>query len=229
MSGRADYEERKQMKKDRYEELADKARHKSQEYINTHDKISSQIPLGQPILVDHYSASSTRNAYKRMNTAMDKSIEADKKADYYDNKVASIDNNSAISSDDPQAIQKLEQKLEQLEKQKIAIKAREHQWYELPYINKDIKRIKDRIQELKELDELNFEDIIFNGGKVVHNKEINRIQILFDDIPDETIRTLLKSHGFKWSRYEQAWQRLFNKNGINAAKYVIEKIENKGD
>jgi len=45
MPGRADYEERKQMKKERYEELADKARQKSKAYIATHDKISNAIPF----------------------------------------------------------------------------------------------------------------------------------------------------------------------------------------
>ena len=224
MSGRTDYEERKQMKKERYEELAENARQRSKEYFATHDKISSHIPLGQPILVGHHSEKGHRRDLKRMANAMDKSISESDKADYYDNKVATIESNSAISSDDPQAIQKLEQKLEQLEKQKIAIKARDHEWYELPYINKDIKQIKDRIQQLKKLDEIDFEDIAFNGGKVVHNKEINRIQILFDNIPDEKIRDLLKSYCFKWSRYEKAWQRLFNKNGIYAANRVIEQI-----
>ena len=88
-----------------------------------------------------------------------------------------------------------------------------------------MKSVKDRIQQLKDLDELSFEDISFNGGKVIHNKEINRIQILFDNIPDEEIRTLLKSRGFKWSRYEQAWQRLFNKNGIYAANYILDRLK----
>lgn len=227
MSGRADYEERKQMKQERYEKLADKARKRSKEQYNKYNRIANTIPIGQPILTDHYSASGHRNDIKKRGKAMDKSIEENRKADYYEGKASRIDNDSVISSDDPQAIPKLEKKLEQLEKQKIAIKAREHEWYELPYINKDIKRIKDRIQELKELDEIEFEDITFNGGKVIHNKEINRIQILFDDIPDEETRTLLKSRGFKWSRYEKAWQRLFNKNGIYAAKQVLEKLEEK--
>ena len=58
------------------------------------------------------------------------------------------------------------------------------------------------------------------------NKEINRIQIFFDDIPDEDIRAEMKSRGFKFSRYnDNAWQRQLNSNGIYAAKKVVEKIE----
>ena len=133
--------------------------------------------------------------------------------------------NNAISSDDPRAIEKLEQKLDVLNKQKIEVKSRKHEYYELPYINAEIKRIKTRIRELKELDELDFEDIEFTGGKVIRNKELNRIQILFDYKPNENIRTILKSNGFKWARSQGAWQRLFNKSGIYAAKYVIKQIQ----
>lgn len=162
-----------------------------------------------------------------MENAINKSISESEKADYYDDKISSINNNSAISSDDPQAIQKLEKKLEHLEEQKLEIKTREHAWYELPYINKEIKRVKERIESLKELDKIEFKEIVFNGGKITHNKKINRIQILFDDIPNEEIRTLLKRRGFKWSRNEGAWQRLFNKSSIHASKCVLEELNKK--
>ena len=52
MSGRKDYEERKQMKIERYKELSEKASKKSEEYSKQQEKISSSIPLGQPILVE---------------------------------------------------------------------------------------------------------------------------------------------------------------------------------
>ena len=76
---------------------------------------------------------------------------------------------------------------------------------------------------------MKFEDITFTGGKAILNRDINRLQLLFDTIPDEETRTLLKKHGFKWSRYEQAWQRLYNRNGIYAVRYVIEKINERGE
>ena len=72
---------------------------------------------------------------------------------------------------------------------------------------------------------LQFEDITFTGGKAILNREINRLQLKFDAIPDEETRTILKKHGFKWSRYEQAWQRLYNKNGIYAVRYVVKEIQ----
>ena len=229
MSGRSDYEERKQMKIERYKELSEKASNKSKEYAEQHKKISSAIPVGQPILTDHYSAKRHIKDIERMNKSIEKSIQEDEKADYYANKIESMQNDNVISSDDPKAIEKLEQKLESLEKYKTEVKSREHEPYELYNLNSEIKRIKDRIKELKELEALDFEDITFSNGKVIHNKNINRVQFIFDSIPDEEVRTILKRHGFKWSRYEKAWQRLFNKNGIRAVKYVLERIEKQGD
>lgn len=224
MSGRKDYEERKEMKKEIYQERMIKATQRSNEYYSQHRRISSAIPLGQPILVDHYSANRHRNDIKRMDNAMRKSITEDEKADYYRNKLNNVDNEGVISSDDPKAIEKLEEKIKILEKQREKTKKREHEWYELPYISQEIRRLKARIKELKELEELNFKDIEFSGGKAILNRDINRLQILFDDKPNENIRNILKSYAFRWARSEGAWQRLYNKNGIRAVKYVLEEI-----
>jgi len=60
---------------------------------------------------------------------------------------------------------------------------------------------------LKKLDSMTAENIKFNGGEMVINIEINRVQFIFDDIPSPEKRALLKSHGFKWSPTQKAWQR----------------------
>jgi hypothetical protein len=44
--------------------------------------------------------------------------------------------------------------------------------------------------------------------------EANRLQILFDEIPADDLRAALKSHGFKWSRKNEAWQRQLTRNAI---------------
>lgn len=159
-----------------------------------------------------------------MRNSMDNSIKEDKKAKYYEDKINLLKNNNSISSDDPQAIKKLEIKLKSLIDYKAKVKAREHRPYELQNLNQQIRNVKERIKQLKELEKLKFNDIIFTGGKVIHNKEQNRIQFIFNDIPDETIRTLLKHNGFKWAKSQGAWQRLFNKNGIYATNRILETI-----
>ena len=74
---------------------------------------------------------------------------------------------------------------------------------------------------------IEFQEINFENGKVIHNKEINRIQFLFDNIPDEDTRKILKSYGFRWSRYEKAWQRVFNLNCIRATNIIVKEIAEK--
>lgn len=225
MAGRADYEERKEKRIEKYQKRIEKAKEESNTHYENYKKMTDVIPLGQPILTDHYSAKSTRNGYKKMNTQFEKSIKADEKAKYYEEKITTIEENKAISSDDPKAIEKLEQKLQELEEYKIQVKKREHAPYELQNLNQEIRRIKKRIDEIKELEELDFKDIIFEGGKVTHNKNINRIQILFENKPNEDIRDILKSHSFKWARSQGAWQRQFNKNGIYAVKRFLKEIK----
>lgn len=225
MAGRKDYEERKERKKERYQELAEKSREESQQYYEQYQKMSDVIPLGQPILTDHYSANATRRGYKKMHSQFDKSAQADNKAEYYEDKIDTIENNNSISLDDPKAIEKLQDKLERLEHERENIKARPHSTWELQNIGAEIRRIKKRIEQIKDLEELDFKDIEFTGGKAILNKEVNRIQILFDDKPSEEVRNILKHRGFKWSRYEKAWQRLYNKNTIYATNRAIEEIQ----
>lgn len=220
MAGRKDYEERKERKKERYQELAEKSREKNKEHYEQYQKMSNAIPLGQPILTDHYSANATRRSYQKMHNQFDKSVEADNKAEYYENKVDTIENNNSISLDDPRAIEKLQDKLKKLEHEREIIKSRPHVTWELQNIGAEIRRIK----QIEELEELDFKDIEFTGGKAILNREVNRIQIIFDDKPSEEVRNILKHRGFKWSRYENAWQRLYNKNTIYATNRAIEEI-----
>lgn len=77
---------------------------------------------------------------------------------------------------------------------------------------------------MEKLEQIEFNDIEFAGGKVVRNKEINRIQFLFDSKPSEEIRSVLKSNGFHWSRQEGAWQRLFNENAIRVTNRIVENV-----
>ena len=133
-----------------------------------------------------------------------------------------------IYNDDPNAIKKLKDKLEYLEKQRELIKADEdHTSWQLQNIGARIRETKRRITRLEKLEEIEFKDIEFTGGKVIHNKEINRIQLIFDSIPDEKIRIALKGKGFHWSRKEGAWQREFNDNTIRATNILIRDVLNK--
>ena len=57
--------------------------------------------------------------------------------------------------------------------------------WQLSNRNGEIKRIKDRLAQLRKVDEMEHTEIEFDGGTIITNEEINRVQILFDEKPDE--------------------------------------------
>lgn len=205
MGGRSDYEERRKRRIERYKELSLKAQERSSQYSNSNANRILQIAPGQPILVGHHSEKRHRRLIKKAQDDIRKSIEEDNKSNFYKERAENAENSKVIYSDDPQAIIKLKEKLERLENEKASIKAREHSTWELTNIGATIRETKKRIERLEKLENTEFKEINFENGKVIHNKEINRIQFLFDNIPDEDTRKILKSHGFRWSRYEKAW------------------------
>ena len=64
-------------------------------------------------------------------------------------------------------------------------------------------------------------EIGFDGGQIVTNEDVNRVQILFDEKPDEAIRSKLKTYGFRWSPKERAWQAPRTPVYLRLAKYIF--------
>ena len=92
--------------------------------------------------------------------------------------------------------------------------------------NAKIKHTKQRIAELEKRDSLDFlNGWKFESGEVIANKEVNRLQIVFDEKPEEELRAKLKLNGFKWSPSQKAWQRLLNQNAVRAVKRIEELAE----
>ena len=87
--------------------------------------------------------------------------------------------------------------------------------------NAKIKRLKQRIESLERHQKAKYPEWKFEGGEVVANREENRLQILFDEKPDEETRDQLKHNGFHWSPKNGAWQRQLNSN----AYYAVKKIK----
>lgn len=92
--------------------------------------------------------------------------------------------------------------------------------YMLSYNNKDIKTVKDRIKELEYKQEVGYVGWEFEGGNAEANLEDNRLQLFFDEKPNEDLRRQLKTNGFKWAPSVGAWQRMLNDNAIYAAGRV---------
>jgi hypothetical protein len=262
MIGREDYEERKADRINRYEERAAAARGESNARRKRARDIGYGIPFGQPILVGHHSEARARADMNRINNAMNKAMEADEKAAYYQDKAETAASNNAISGDNPDAINLYREKLAKLEAAQEHMKAVNKAFskgddalkalgltdeqiarmksnmpsYEkkpcpawaLSNNNAEIRRVKQRIEQLSNLDTVAMETITFTGGKLVINTEANRVQFLFEDKPGEKIRVILKSCGFHWAPSEGAWQRQRTMNAINSAKRLVSKIEEGG-
>ncbi|WP_193067519.1 DUF3560 domain-containing protein [Halomonas sp. 3D7M] len=109
------YEEKQAAKKERYEKRAARAQQASESHYTQAKRMGDAIPMGQPILVGHHSERGDRRYRGRMDNQMRKSVEADKKAAYLQEKADAV-GTGGISSDDPDAIKKLEEKLAKLNK-----------------------------------------------------------------------------------------------------------------
>lgn len=68
-----------------------------------------------------------------------------------------------------------------------------------------------------------------NGIQIVDNAEADRLQILFPGKPDEATRTALKSHGFRWSPTEGAWQRQRSNQAIYWAQQIVGNLSAKAN
>jgi hypothetical protein len=120
---KTDYHERKQARLENAKRLSEKNAEDQNNFFKRSDELASVIPMGQPILVGHHSEKGHRAHLKKIHRLMDKGVEAGQKAKYYANKAEAIESNYAISSDDPDAIAKLEAKLKNLEESQEHFKA----------------------------------------------------------------------------------------------------------
>ena len=96
--------------------------------------------------------------------------------------------------------------------------------FELSSLRGKIKRIQARLADLDKLQAAAQQPdnaTKFDGGEIVRNAEENRLQILFDEIPDADTRDALKSNGFRWSPRNKAWQRQLTQNAEYAARRVL--------
>ena len=238
---------------EKIDSLVDTYARKLAENMNSSFSIEARVPS---ILIAGGSNFPVRKKEKQ-NAARDRNMEDWNEIQGLLDKIRST-GMGGISADDPQAIQKLEAKLEKLQSAQDTMKAvnayyRKHktldgcpalsaerieamkeemssQWHiqDKPYPswalsnnNAEIRRIKGRIAELTRKQETAYAGWEFDGGTVEANREDNRLQIFFEEKPDEKTRETLKENGFRWSPKAGAWQRQLNDNAI----YVADRIK----
>lgn len=257
------FEERKENRIINAHRLAKKNRQEADNLYNSASQMASAIPMGQPILIGHHSEKRDRNYRSRIGKKFQQAGSKLEKAAYYEDKVKAIENNDAIFSDDPKAVEKLTDKLNGMKTRQEFMKAANKclkkgdkegflklplgtiaLWEELNVVDRvhgkgfasfeltnnstNIRRIEQRIAQLKKLETKTVIDKTINGIRIFENREANRLQIIFPGKPDDYTRKKLKSSGFRWSPSEGAWQRHISNSAFYDAQNIVNAVAKNG-
>lgn len=98
--------------------------------------------------------------------------------------------------------------------------------WELSNNNQNIHSVENRLKSLKSAKDSGIQESKNQYFKVVENTEIMRLQLYFEEKPDETTRTILKRNGFKWAPSQGTWQRQLTNNARYSLKKALEILEN---
>lgn len=116
------YEAKRQARYERLVAAATKAEAESAASWNQARSMADCIPFGQPILVGHHSETRDRNFRARIESKHRKGYELHQKAAELRSRAESIQDNNAIMSDDPSAVNKLNEKIAELEAEQREVK-----------------------------------------------------------------------------------------------------------
>jgi len=122
------YEEKRQARIDRYRDRAERRQAEANATHQQASQMASAIPFGQPILVGHHSEKRDRNYRARIHKKFGKSFELQDQAKYREQRANAAESSTAISSDDPNAVDKLAEKLAELEADQETMKAVNAAW-----------------------------------------------------------------------------------------------------
>ena len=112
---REEYEAKRQARYDRLIAAAERAQNEGLATSQQGREMFGAIPFGQPILIGHHSEKWDRNYRARADSKVRRGWELQQKAEEYRSRASSIENNHAIFSDDPDAPEKLQEKITKLE------------------------------------------------------------------------------------------------------------------
>jgi hypothetical protein len=120
----ATYRERREARAERLRDWADKREVKSQAALEQANAMHDAIPFGQPILVGHYSEGRDRRYRDRAWNTMGRGVEHGRKAEEMRRKADNIEAaaDRAIYSDDPDAVDRLAERIAGLEAERDMLK-----------------------------------------------------------------------------------------------------------
>jgi hypothetical protein len=128
------YYQRKEERIKRLKKKSEKLLSESSAALKESDRIAGMMQ-GEPIKVGHHSEKRHRKDTEKMHGLMDKFVGKRQQAENYKDKAAAAECNTAISSDNPDAIELLEDKISRLETKRDWMK----------FVNKEYRRCKGDI------------------------------------------------------------------------------------
>lgn len=161
------YRERRMARAERLRTWAESREAKSEAAYEGARRIADNIPLGQPILVGHHSERRHRRDIDRIHNGFGASFEHARKAESMRARADSIEDaaDRAIYSDDPDAIERLKERIAELEAERESRKAANAAWkrsdpatrlperpwpsYSLSNLSGNIARLRGRLNALE--------------------------------------------------------------------------------
>lgn len=123
MLTKEEWEAKRQRRYERLLAAADRAEQESKSAYKQSDQMASVIPMGQPILVGHYSEKADRRYRERIHQKMRKGWDLHEKSERLAARAKAVADNRAIFTDDPTATEQIEAKIAKLEKRHEIMKA----------------------------------------------------------------------------------------------------------
>lgn len=239
------FDERRAARIERLRNAAERAQREGEARVKRGNEMFDCIPMGQPILIGHYSEKSDRNFRARAGNNLTKGFALMDAAKDYEQRAEAAENNTAIFSDDPNALDKLTAEIAKLEDLQATMKAvnaahakflkdpasldksdlsetykqtiRDYKpaysWephpippYRLTNNNANIRRLKERIKTISAHANDTTTKQTIGDIEIVDSVEDNRLQIFFPGKPSDSIRSQLKSNGFRWTPTVGCWQ-----------------------
>lgn len=224
-TGRADFHERRDARRERREERIDALKKIAEAPVKpvTND-IAYWTQPAQNNAAGRAFNKQREKEQARIFNAIQTRAEASEKAA----RLEWVKESTAISADDPEALDKLEAKIAELtnkqERMKEANKKARAEGREAPYTyqlqnnNQNINRLKKRVDVLKRRQGTAWKNYVFDGGTIEADVAENRYKIFYDEKPEQKIIDALKASGWLWSRWGQCWQRMLNEATVRAIK-----------
>ena len=198
-------EERKQERVDRMRDRADNIIKQGEERFHRGYKAIMALPPGQPNIEGRLTS-----YLERADRDQRRGMEKIKYGESLKARADDIEAHNEIRSDDPLAIQKLQQEVENSVGTRRA------------YYQKKLDRALKTQERANTGGGLKAETKLY---KMNEDFEDGRIRFKFDGKPRQEIIDIMKSRGFRWSPSNKAWQRQNTPNGVWSAKKVMEELK----